>query len=50
MNWLIYISGWVIGWAFFNGLIQNGNDNFNVIVKIIVWTMVWIWICWRFIS
>jgi len=52
MNWLLYISGWFIGWVFWNGLIKNGNGQGELItiIKLITWTMLWIWICWRFVS
>jgi len=55
MNWLIYISGWFIGWAVWNGLINytskdKKEENAVTIVKLTIWTMMWIWVCWRFIK
>jgi len=52
MNWLIYISGWFLGWAFWNSFLNFPNDktDMNVYIKLVSWTMMWIWICWKFIS
>lgn len=50
MNWLLYIGGWILGWAIFNGLWQSKiGDNWISCMKIISWTTLWIWFCWRFI-
>lgn len=49
MNWLIYIAGWFIGWGIFNALYKGVDTNAFTIVKVVVWTMAWIWFCWRFI-
>ena len=51
MNWLIYIAGWFLGWAIFNGLIRyTGKDeNWVTAIKLVIWSMLWIWVCWRFI-
>jgi len=53
MNWLIYISGWFLGWVFFNGYVQfqgkDVNKNIVCVVKVLMWTMMWVWFCWRFI-
>lgn len=55
MNWLLYIPGWLIGWAIVNGLVRvrdgspvDGDVLF--IIKIVTWTMLWIWFCWKFIA
>jgi len=55
MNWLIYIAGFCFGWAIFNGLINadgflkyKGID-IATIVKLTIWSMMWVWICWKFI-
>lgn len=53
MNWFIYIAGWVWGLGFVNANVidpigRMSRDQF-MIVKLILWTMTWIWICWRFI-
>lgn len=54
MNWLVYISGWFIGWAIFNRLFDIDNKDpkdrdWLLYFKSIAWTMLWIWICWKFI-
>lgn len=50
MNWLIYLGGWILGWAIVNTHIASGmKDNAVYLVKVISWTFVWIWICWKFI-
>ena len=50
MNWLLYISGWVFGWVVINTFVYPSNkDNRVFVVKLIMWTMLWVWICWRFI-
>ena len=50
MNFLLYIGGWWLGWAFFNGFVMSEKgDNFATMLKVIIWTMLWIWFCWRFI-
>lgn len=53
MNLLIYISGWFWGWAIVNHFIELDKVAYNnsaLYVKIVLWTMTWIWICWRFIA
>lgn len=53
MNWLLYIGGWLPGWAVFNAIISyqdKTNSTFGVWVKMTSWTMIWIWICWRFVA
>ena len=52
MNWLIYIAGWVGGWAIWNTLLSDGVNEKNYIFmsKLILWTMLWVWICWKFIK
>ncbi len=52
MNWLIYISGWVWGWALVNTLVKSKeiNDDFRLAILIGTWTMTWAWICWKFIN
>jgi hypothetical protein len=50
MNWLIYTSGWVIGWGIFNGFFKDGEGNLATIIKLVIWTNLWIWICWKFIK
>lgn len=51
MNWLIYIAGWFWGWGITNVLMHGDEKHPDAMmtVKLIVWTMTWIWICWRFI-
>ena len=48
MNWLVYLSGYFVGWIFFNSLTQTESD--TVWARVISWTMLWVWICWRFIA
>jgi len=48
MNWLLYIGGWFYGFALTNGIIV-AKDTPIMITKILAWTMVWVWFCWRFI-
>jgi hypothetical protein len=55
MNWFIYISGWAIGWGIFNALfdtreLEKKNEDFALVAKIAMWTMFWVWFCWKFIS
>jgi hypothetical protein len=53
MNWLFYLSGWFLGWAFWNGFLTIGgkkDDGFATSAKLITWTMMWIWICWKFVK
>lgn len=61
MNWLMYIGGWVvfgsIAWAMVFGTLPidaprtvfEGVANERGSVMFWSWTMVWAWICWRFI-
>ena len=50
MNWLIYIAGWFWGWGITNAIFcPEDKSNFTLIFKIIIWSMTWIWICWKFI-
>lgn len=52
MNWLLYIPGWFLGWALFNDFVlprENYNDAI-LVVKLVIWTMLWVWICWKFIA
>jgi hypothetical protein len=51
MNWLIYIAGWIIGWALINTIINapGANKDITLFMKIITWSLVWVWICWKFI-
>jgi hypothetical protein len=49
INWLIYISGWFIGYAVFNTFIRIGDKD-STLVSLVIWTMSWIWICVRFIK
>lgn len=57
MNWLIYIGGWFFGWAIWNSItgikertyLDYLKTDWTLIIKLITWTMTWIWICWRFI-
>ena len=52
MNWFIYIGGWILGWAFFNTVVNNGdikNEDLAALVKLVAWTFIWVWIWWRFI-
>lgn len=54
MNWLIYIAGWFWGLGLTNSWInwehKKEQANFFLCFKLILWTMTWIWICWRFIK
>jgi len=52
MNWLIYISGWFVGWSFFNITIINKEINSDIlsIGKLVLWTMMWVWFCVKFIN
>jgi len=53
MNWLIYISGWFWGLGLVNAHVKyetnKKNENFFMCVKLVLWTMTWIWVCWKFI-
>lgn len=52
MNWLIYISGWFWGYLILHINI-NGRDLLRTSPKCfidILWTMTWVWICWKFID
>jgi hypothetical protein len=51
MNWLIYIGGWMLGWFFFNSYIklQEGNSDYATAFKLVTWTLIWMWVCWKFI-
>lgn len=48
MDWLIWIGGWYLGVGIVPK-ITSTNGLFDIILTIIAWTMVWIWICWKFI-
>lgn len=52
MNWLIYISGWWFGGAFILRLIfgRKQPEIEHLSINILMWTMAWIWFCWRFIQ
>ena len=51
MNWLLYLGGWFLGAFTFGSLSKEPKGKFTKIVIILIsWTMVWIWICWRFIA
>lgn len=47
MNWLIYIAGWWWGLALTNSFF---HDDVYMGFKLVIWTMTWVWFCWRFIS
>ena len=49
MNWLIYISGWFFG-LFALVKLDIADDFEEFIILCCMWTMAWIWICWRFIK
>lgn len=53
MNWLIYLGGYLFGWALWNGILGGEKANTNnlfLLVKLLSWTMTWVWICWKFIG
>jgi hypothetical protein len=53
MDWFIYIGGWCLGWPIINMLINSDNKLHKdgiLIFKLVAWTMVWIWFCWRVIA
>ena len=56
MNWLLYLSGWFWGLVITSSLCVNFYDNDDKIINrtfyivFIFWTMLWIWICWRFVK
>ena len=48
MNWLLYIGGWILG----NHILLSEKEhsmppNLYTFYKVLSWTMVWIWICWK---
>ena len=55
MNWLIYIGGWLLFGEFVWGIllllpnvdIKNPSHGRGYMFS---WTLVWVWICWRFIA
>lgn len=55
LNWLLWIPGWFFGFAVVNRFVtgqkvKSGEENnFTLVLKIVMWTLTWIWICWRFI-
>ena len=53
MNWLIYVGGWLIAEELLMGLCEYFNREKYNVVQVLIWTfnwtLVWIWICWRFI-
>lgn len=52
MNWLIYISGWILGLWVTDKISYKSplaSEVMSNLIDTIVWTMAWVWICWRFI-
>ena len=51
MNWLLCISGWILGMFFLNEIIEvkdyPSDDKFYILA--LSWLAVWIWVCWKFI-
>lgn len=58
MNWFIYIGGGILFIGFWYGLLSAGDmvsTNSAVVVqlaktlRVISLTMIWVWLCWKFI-
>ena len=61
MNWLFYIGGWLFTSALivnliivlFAGLVKTfelqARDNNLFWCLLLGWTLIWIWLCWKFI-
>lgn len=53
MNWLIYIGGWMVLWFICNAIMRvtiEAPDHVFYFWSTIPITLIWIWICWRFIA
>lgn len=50
MNWLIYISGWFFGAYASSYYVADHSRNWTVWLTLTMWTMAWVWFCWRFIQ
>ena len=50
MNWLFYIAGGILWYAFLNGMITSGTDKYSEGLAWLVrfcFIAFWIWVCWR---